>query len=260
MLALSTNKLAAPRQQRLVSAPRPHGVGSKHRRNLARNVAETDSAQLSVATPKAKVLKLLKQGYSTYNPGNELGLAVEELIKSNPTADPGLTSTRIGQGVWEVFYAPHIANMSNILLTKYEPIRYVYQDDRFASHVKFQHPLLGEGWLSAAGALRVQDDTTLNVDFNQFWVDFGADKLRPFLSEAVDGGKVEAFGQEVRTEALFDTIAGALGRATFFPQLAVFPVLYVDMDLAVFKFPPLDSKIAIRRVGQAVAPSSSYWE
>lgn len=37
-------------------------------------------------------------------------------------------------------------------------------------------------------------------------------------------------------------------RAAFFPQLAVFPVLYLDSDLAVFKFTPLDSAIACHRV------------
>ena len=41
---------------------------------------------------------------------------------------------------------------------------------------------------------------------------------------------------------------GALGRAGFFPQFAVFPVLYLDEDMAVFRFPPLNSNIAVRKV------------
>lgn len=40
-----------------------------------------------------------------------------------------------------------------------------------------------------------------------------------------------------------------LGKAGFLPQFAVFPVKYLDSDLAVFTFPPLrDSLIAVRKV------------
>lgn len=46
-----------------------------------------------------------------------------------------------------------------------------------------------------------------------------------------------------------DSAITALGRAAFFPQFAVFPVKYLDSDLAVFTFPPLrDSLIAVQRV------------
>lgn len=44
-----------------------------------------------------------------------------------------------------------------------------------------------------------------------------------------------------------DSLLSSVGRAGFFPQLALFPVLYMDQDLAVFEFPPLNSKIAIHR-------------
>lgn len=37
-------------------------------------------------------------------------------------------------------------------------------------------------------------------------------------------------------------------RSAFFPQLAVFPVMYLDSDLCVFKFTPLDSLIAVHKV------------
>jgi hypothetical protein len=45
-----------------------------------------------------------------------------------------------------------------------------------------------------------------------------------------------------------DSLLTSLGRATFFPQLALFPVAWMDEDLAVFEFPPLSSKIAITRI------------
>ena len=39
----------------------------------------------------------------------------------------------------------------------------------------------------------------------------------------------------------------------FIPQLAVFPIHYLDKDICVFEFPPLDSKISVRKT----APGSS---
>lgn len=257
-----------PTIARLAPCPAPTAIvqpgfrpaRSSHNARYKTKALENDSASLSVLSPKARVLELLGKGYSTYNPGPELEQAVEELTLSNPTTSPGIAASRIGEGVWEVFYAPHIANSSKLVLTQYDPIRYVFQNDRFASHVKFSHPIFGQGWLSAAGTLKPKDDDSVIITFNQFWVDFGADKLRPYLSEDVDGPKINVLGQEVRVDSLFDEIAGAFGRFAFFPQLAVFPVLYLDLELAVFKFPPLDSKIAVKRTSQTVIPTSSYWE
>ncbi len=50
------------------------------------------------------------------------------------------------------------------------------------------------------------------------------------------------------SEELGDRIVSALGSATFFRQLAKFPVNYLDDKLAVFTFPPLNSRICIRLV------------
>ena len=55
-------------------------------------------------------------------------------------------------------------------------------------------------------------------------------------------------GGASESEGTLDRVVGALGRAGFFPQFAVFPVLYLDEDMAVFRFPPLNSNIAVRRV------------
>jgi hypothetical protein len=45
-----------------------------------------------------------------------------------------------------------------------------------------------------------------------------------------------------------DALVTMLGRAGFLPSLAVFPVDYMDDDMAVFEFPPLSSKIAINKL------------
>jgi len=46
-----------------------------------------------------------------------------------------------------------------------------------------------------------------------------------------------------------DSIVNAVGRAAFFPKFSVFPVKYLDSNMAVFSFPPLNgSLIAVRKV------------
>lgn len=54
----------------------------------------------------------------------------------------------------QVFSAPHIATMSSFLFgVQFEPIYYrIEPNNSIASNVRFHHPVLGTGWLSAAGA------------------------------------------------------------------------------------------------------------
>ena len=54
----------------------------------------------------------------------------------------------------------------------------------------------------------------------------------------------ECAGEETR----WDKVITALGRVGFLEGLAKFPVLYVDDDLTVFRFPPLGVNIAARRM------------
>ena len=49
-------------------------------------------------------------------------------------------------------------------------------------------------------------------------------------------------------ERRWDKVITALGRVGFLEGLAKFPVLYVDEDLTVFRFPPLGVNIAARRM------------
>ena len=58
----------------------------------------------------------------------------------------------------------------------------------------------------------------------------------------------DAGEKKAGARGLFDSMVQALGKAAFFPQFAVFPVKYLDGDMAVFTFPPLkDSLIAVRK-------------
>lgn len=189
-------------------------------------------------TGRARVLQLLGEGLNTYSGVDELAPAVQQMITENPTPSPGNESVALGQGTWQVFYAPHISRMSSVLGTRFQPIQYRLTGDSLVSNVRYSNALLGEGWLSAGGKMVRKYDNAVEVIFDRFWVDVGPDSLRADLDLQGPTGP----------SAAIDQIIGAMGRSAFFPQLAVFPVMYLDSDLCVFKFTPLDSLIAVHKV------------
>jgi len=170
---------------------------------------------------------------------------VGELVRAfDPVVVPGgvgAESLRVGEGTWEVFYAPHIRSLSRWLFgTEFAPLRYrLWKDSggayRLSSHARYRGPLLGDGWLSASGTIGVGErDSELLLRFDQFWVDGPGESPRTELPR----GK----------GSTWDRAVSALGRLGFIPPLARFPVRYLDPDLSVFHFPPLRSDIGIRRV------------
>jgi len=180
-------------------------------------------------------------GASLYSADVETAELVGELVGAFDPGGAGAESLRVGEGTWEVFYAPHIRSLSRWLFgTEFAPLRYrLWKDDggvyRLTSHARYHGPILGDGWLSASGTIRVgEQDSELLLHFDQFWVDGPGESPRAELP----GGGGSAQDQSV----------SALGRLGFVPPLARFPVRYLDPDLSVFRFPPLRSDIAIRRV------------
>ena len=124
--------------------------------------------------------------------------------------------------------------------------------------VHYEHPLLGAGWLSASGTLEAADDATLVINFKRFWWDLGP--LRAELPSSSSGSQGSSSGsQGSGGNALLDSIVGALGRASFLPQFARFPVQQLDgqAGLAVFRFPPLASSIAVARCSSSPSTSSA---
>ena len=157
---------------------------------------------------------------------------------ANASADTARASFELGEGTWEVVDAPHIRNMSKVLLTEFSPIRYTLKaGDLITSNVRYRGLLVGEGWLSASGQVFTEDSQTLRIAFDQFWWD-PSDDLR------------EELGDDLTP---LDAAVGFLGRAGFIPAFALFPVLAVTAEYAVFQFPPLRSNIAIRKVSAAAA-------
>ena len=78
----------------------------------------------------------------------------------------------------QVFDAPHIQRLSSLLGASFSPIVYRLHDGALISNVKYSHPVLGTGWLSAGGTLSKRYDDTVEVKFDRFWVD-GPQTLRP---------------------------------------------------------------------------------
>ncbi|KAI8468107.1 MAG: hypothetical protein J3K34DRAFT_21350 [Monoraphidium minutum] len=223
--------------------------GARHRPSAA-SPSSSSSADAPGATPQPLALRSARQallalldapagagGAAAAPDAAAVSAALEALMRENPSLTPGLDTPEIGVGVWEVFHAPHITRMSGALGTRFDPIRYsLAPGGGFSSNVKFSNAALGRGWLSASGSLAAQDELSVKVTFKDFWVDLG-DTLRPALGR---GGSAPP--------PWADALIEAAGRALFLPQLSVFPVLYLDADLAVFQFPPLSSNIAVRRV------------
>ncbi len=57
---------------------------------------------VSNCAANAQVDSLLQQGSSLYSPAPDMKGAIESLIQSNPTSDPGTATLSVGQGAWEV--------------------------------------------------------------------------------------------------------------------------------------------------------------
>jgi len=169
-----------------------------------------------VINSKTKVMKLLSQGSTNYRPAPEMASAVEGLIRNTSSPHPASRAHEIGQGTWEVFYAPHIVSLSRTLLgTRFEPIRYTFRGDRIISNVRFRGPLIGSGWLSASGTYRSLDDTHVQISFTDFWVDIGEDALRAEFTERRTKAKGGIFSwrRVLSDTALMDRLVGSMGCA-----------------------------------------------
>ncbi|KAI3431404.1 hypothetical protein D9Q98_004457 [Chlorella vulgaris] len=232
----------------------------------------TSHARVAGATAAAAAVKEALRHADLYSTGDaceELSAAVAGLVANNPSPQPGPDSLTQGQGTWEVFHAPHIARLSSALGARFQPIRYTLRGDEIISNVRYQHPLLGTGWLSASGTIEAVDNDTLRLHFTRFWWDLGEESLRPELPPASSTGRGndnQAFssnsGGSSSSQAALDAVVGAVGRLSFLPPLARFPVQHLDgpAGLSVFRFPPLASSIAIARVDDSNDSSSSSTE
>ncbi len=112
---------------------------------------------------------------------------------------------------------------------------------------------------NVAGSMSLKYDDTVEIKFTRFCE--LADPLTVaslldmtffhVLSEHTGIDGPDTLRQDIETSgssATLDTWITRVGNATFFPSLALFPVLYLDSELCVFEFPFLSSKIAVRKI------------
>jgi hypothetical protein len=96
-----------------------------------------------------------------------------------------------------------------------------------------------KGWLSTEGSVKVDDDDSVNLLFETFWVESDAEEPR--------AGNPLTSGAPVHASAV---LVNAVGKLGFLPSLSRFPVLFMDAKagVCVFSFPPLNTVIAAKRV------------
>uniref|UniRef100_A0A0G4HTV7 Plastid lipid-associated protein/fibrillin conserved domain-containing protein n=1 Tax=Chromera velia CCMP2878 TaxID=1169474 RepID=A0A0G4HTV7_9ALVE len=150
-------------------------------------------------------------------------------------------------GVWQVAHAPHIRKLSKLLLCKLGPVEYSISQkgSQISSYCLYQSPFIGRGWLAAAGGLVREKpggagEETVTVVFDSFrWEPL---KDRPTILRPGDGKKMKS---------LVDVVVQKLGELTFFENLSLFPVRFLDDRLCLFDFEAVSLPIVAKR-----APSS----
>lgn len=94
---------------------------------------------------------------SNKNPKN-LDILLENMIKDNPTSEPGSTSSlqQYSKGKWDVVYAPHIKTLGKVLFSDFSVFyKFVDIDDDkklgIISNVQYDSKIFGKGWLNTQG-------------------------------------------------------------------------------------------------------------
>lgn len=206
-------------------------------RSLRQRGCVRASASPTGAVAAALALLLAQPGTpDLYAATEETAAAVRTLVQSQSGAANAGAAVSLGDGTWEVFFGPHFRRVE--ALAQFRPVRYVISGTRMRSDVHYS--LLGaQGWLSSEGGVEANEDGSVQVLFEQFWVE--GDAAAPREDNPLTNGKPVS----AQTAAI-----NAIGRAGFLPSLSRFPVLFWDSQagVCVFEFPPLNTVIAARRV------------
>jgi|EP00900_Chrysochromulina_parva_P007911 hypothetical protein len=149
-----------------------------------------------------------------------LALAVKELVEE--ASLPALIDWKQVAGTWRVVNAPHIDTLSSVLFTKFSPIEYVLgPSGEIASYVRYSG-LPGTGWLCTDGTIENVADSgrpTVKVVWDRIWWVPSGTTSHPAFEDGA-----------------FSPLIQALGRLGFIEDLSVFPVRFVQDDVAVFDF------------------------
>lgn len=150
--------------------------------------------------------------------------ALESAVKAlvEEASLPALIDWKQVAGTWRVVNAPHIDTLSSVLFTKFSPIEYVLgPSGEIASYVRY-YGLPGTGWLCTDGTIENVAESgrpTVKIVWDRIWW--------------VPGGTTSPPAFE---DGAFSRLVQGLGRLGFIEDLSVFPVRFLQDDVAVFNF------------------------
>ena len=221
-------------------APRPAvQPACRFRRGTAGRCVRASAAP-DAAVAAALSLLLARPGTpDLYAATEETAAAVSTLVRSQAGQADASKVAALGDGRWEVVYGPHFRRVE--ALAQFRPVRYVISGGgtRMRSDVHFALPFAASGWLSSEGGVAANDDGSVSVLFETFWLE--GDSPEPRADNPLTSGAPVS----PQTAAI-----NALGRLGFLPSLSRFPIRFMDAQagVCVFEFPPLQTVIAAQRV------------
>jgi len=178
---------------------------------------------LSVPTqiqPRQHIEKILSSDEPIELNDAVLGAHISDLL-SEATEETKVFNPANVAGTWQVVHAPHLAFLSNFVLSKFRPIEYYLEaDGKIASSVRYNSFVAGYGWLSTAGYYDVDPQNgNVRIVWDRCWWSTGY-LDRPTPPE----------------DGFLAPLIQSLGMIGFLEGLSFFPIGYVDETLATFYF------------------------
>jgi len=166
--------------------------------------------------------------WDIYNVPKDVLNAMDVLIEDGKTKGTYEGTESAWNGTWRLLYAPHLVVLSTLFLSKID-VSYDFQKgSSIQANVKYRSPVFQKGWLNSSGGIGLPQPKKAMVSFDKFWVDVG-EMDKPMSGENLNPA------------------INFLGKILFFETIATFPVLYLDKDICIFRFPPLFSNLCARR-------------
>ena len=169
-----------------------------------------------------------KGPWDIYKVPKDVLKAMDVLIENGKTNGTYQGSESAWNGTWRLLYAPHLVVLSTLFLSKID-VSYDFQKgNSIQANVKYRSPVFQKGWLNSSGGIGLTEPKKAMVSFDKFWVDVGE------MEKPMSGDNL-------------NPVVNFLGKILFFETIATFPVLYLDKDICIFRFPPLFSNLCARR-------------
>eukprot|EP00468_Gymnochlora_sp_CCMP2014_P000441 CAMPEP_0167743064 /NCGR_PEP_ID=MMETSP0110_2-20121227/1800_1 /TAXON_ID=629695 /ORGANISM="Gymnochlora sp., Strain CCMP2014" /LENGTH=253 /DNA_ID=CAMNT_0007627377 /DNA_START=45 /DNA_END=806 /DNA_ORIENTATION=- len=219
---ITSSKFASPTLTRATPTP--------DRSSASANVEDITSAR--------EFIRNLRLGSNIADSDKTVANAINTLLqdKSPSNAVDKTISDFDWNGSWRVVYAPHLSFASQMLLgTKFD-VEYAIDDETMQSNVRVTSDILPlQYWLCSAGSVTSAGPRDCKIKFNEFWVE-------PLTRATIDAPppKPDLSGGN-------RFLINAMGKLGFLEDLALFPVLWMDESLCVFRFPALNVVIAARK-------------